>query len=317
MRRFIVTYRWELWLFFGMPAVLGAPFYDSRWLWQLFSLSGCESKSCLFGYLAVPLIVGFALLAGSYPFVRRQGREFLALLWTLEIAMSGISLAALGIDLVRGAEWPRGIPLFTLPFFDMSGITFTVSSLARVLVLLWFARRASRMSAGHAFLLVGVSLARPAFTAGLPPFSTLAHYDTGVPFIASFVAAYLALQVSTNLLAFWAMTRFDPGGTVFRRNVIAGLFGMALLSRMWGVATLLSPFALSLEYLLPMLTGNLGRTAAGFALNYLPLLALIYLVRVRQPAPDAKPIPDVPPTPPATDADPAAKPPPALPNEER
>ena len=54
-----------------------------------------------------------------------------------------------------------------------------------------------------------------------------------------------------------------------------------------------------------------------FGLHTLLPLALAYLVRVRQPAPDAKPIPDVPPTPPATDADPAPDASSAPPSEER
>ena len=54
-----------------------------------------------------------------------------------------------------------------------------------------------------------------------------------------------------------------------------------------------------------------------FGLHTLLPLALAYLVRVRQPAPDAKPIPDVPPTTPATDADPAPDASSAPPSEER
>ena len=72
MRRFIATYRWEFWLFFGIPAITGAIYYGTAGS-HLCLIFDCRDYDT-FGRLSfIPSVVGLALLAGSYPFVRRRG----------------------------------------------------------------------------------------------------------------------------------------------------------------------------------------------------------------------------------------------------
>ena len=112
--------------------------------------------------------VRLLLLAVSWRAVRRQGREFLALLWMLETVTAAFGLTVNSAHLALGRDAPITPVLFTVPLSvatsDSSstsiGVGYLATSPVYLVATLWFARRASRISAGHALLLVLLSSAR-------------------------------------------------------------------------------------------------------------------------------------------------------------
>ena len=180
MRRFATTYRWELFLLFGLPVVLGllgmATFegLPKNAIW-----ADCGRVSCAWWIsLRHALMVHLVLLGATYPFVRRQGREFLTLLWGLETALQVVrTRCVLAQRSPPGAgDSPRGFRLIDVPIqitrsdgpnIELRNpVVYIVQRCLRspLPVYLWFIRRASRISMGHAFLLYGLSMADAAFS---------------------------------------------------------------------------------------------------------------------------------------------------------
>ena len=291
-RHFLVTYRWELVLFFGIPAIAGGTRHTVWWLWE------CDAAACWYWPNLIPGIVGLALVAGSYPFVRRQGRYFLTLLWTLELVSRSVFSAAYTVDVIRGAASPIGIHLFTVPLVSDTSVFVTVSNLIGCITILWFARQASRISTSHAFPFAGLALADSSFSVP-QTFQVLPTTAFG----GLVAAIYLTSQLGSNLLALVAMVRFETGGIVFRRIIIAALLGAVFWRSFWVFPALFASLGVdSFGQLFGESFGEFGMNllarAMSFGLHYLLPFALIYLVRVRQPAPDADPAPDARPAPP-------------------
>ena len=128
-------------------------------------------------------------------------------------------------------------------------------SVVTIPLLLWYARRASRFSVAHAYFLVFIAggITLPYFLAEELP-----------------IYARELLKLAGGVLAVWLLANFDLRSPAFRRLaaiVVVALNGLLYLS--------LSVSAVLLETVL-------------FAVLafWLPLL-LVYLVRVRHPAPAA------------------------------
>ena len=277
LRRFLSTYRWEVWFFLGVPVIIGAVRQLVRWLVHFDSNTWYHGSDLAIGAL------GLALLAAAFPLVRRRGRQLLILLWALELVTRGASIALKGFDLTRG-EQPAGIQLFTIHTVGDLHYFSTVSAWVGVIALVWFARQASRISTAHAFLLVGLSFATPSFSLQSFVFQSLSGY------VGLFAAIYLISTIAVNILALWTMVHFESRGVAFRRVAIAGLFGMALWSSFFGIYAYFPVLAVVQGYrLLEQLFEDwsaIGMEMLGLALlfglyNLLPL-PLIYLVRVRR-----------------------------------
>ena len=292
MRSFLNTYRWELWLIVGIPAIASilpvfiAPFAN-------FLLP--ESYSVIHLIYFVVSVVGLLLLAVSYLRVRNLGRDFLALLWGYVVAASVIGATSQGVLFLVGVIFPGADNLATL------GRTLSIGGLASllgILVLLWFARRASRLSLMHAaFLLVYASLSvigsvTGARVSGVNSYSYLLY----VNFLAGG-----AIGVTVVLAKVWLLGNFDRRGTRFHRDAVIGLLATVILS---GYAKALIAHLIGFAegpYLavLPWLDVVFGLAAfavtTGFELAMLlALWGLVYLVRVRQPTADAEPEPEAP-----------------------
>ena len=200
MRSFFDTYRWELWLIVGIPVITGiclalvGPFV---------SLLGYGNAVIHLIYF-VGSVVGLLLLAVSYLRVRNLGRDFLAVLWGYVVAASVIGATSQGVLFLVGAAFPGADHLANF------GRTFSIYGLAlllEILALLWFARRASRLSLMHAvFLLVYSSLTVVSPVTS----STISGINTYL-LLASFLARG-AITLTVMLAKVWLLGNFDRRG---------------------------------------------------------------------------------------------------------
>ena len=287
-RQAVMRYRWELWLLFGIPAIKGVIYhlaFVSAW-----ELLECARGICDYGIALVSGSVGLLLLAVSYRAVRRQGREFLALLWMLEIVTSVLGLVLSGVNLAFGRETSIFPVLFAIPLeiatsptgSTGSEVGYPVTSLVYLIVKLWFARRASRISAGHAFLIIALSFADS--TLSVQPY---------VPYVLTWYVGttalmYLATQVVLNVVMFWALVRFDASGLHTRwlmvATILAGQFLLGIASRVSTLAIVGFYGFANPPYHSLQLSGLVSITRLG--LFIVVPLALAWLVRVPQPKRD-------------------------------
>ena len=290
MRSFFDTYRWELWLIVGIPVITG--------IWR-----GVEGPLLvvLLGDGSAPFelnmfvggVVSLLLLAVSYPRVRNLGRDFLALLWGYVVAASVIGATAHGVLFLVGVIFPTEANL------TIVGRTLSIGGLASllgILVLLWFARRASRLSLMHAaFLLVYASLS---FVGSLT--GSRVSGGSYFPYYGNLLAGG-AIWVAVVLAKVWLLGNFDRRGARFHRDAVIGLLATVILS---GYARVLIADLIGYAegpYLaiLPWLDVVFGLAAFAVTTVYelamlLALWGLVYLVRVRQPTADAEPEPEAP-----------------------
>ena len=289
MRRFIVTYRWELWLLLWAPLLSGllasailtlaAFFGDRGWMYPpyFFYAGGAVWSLMLTGLLLV-----------FYGRARRLERGFLTLVWGYALGLAAIGalvwLAAAafspdneGSGLLTWTLWTRG--------------RFLAHGIAALLLLYRFARRASQFSLAHAFFLfLVVKTYTPATILG----STLDIRLSELAPIGLQIAIGFASVFGVGFLLAWLLGNFDPRGAIFRKWAVVGLLAAYMVSALWE--------------LVEFVTAALDSGAELFtvpAFTYIGLflfpssvivpLALIYLVRVRDPvpAPEAEPPADL------------------------
>ena len=219
------------------------------------------------------------LLAVLYPAVRRLGRNFLSLVWQFLLAVEVIALVVDGLFV---AMWLQGVSVAsTSTTWDPRLLTALLSGPVAIFLLLRFIRCASRSSLSHAFFAVALALTfswdQLFVFAGVMPESTFDYL-----LIASGGALVGALGLGTDVLTVWLLFNFDARGPAFRKRAVVALI---VLRTLGGLAlALLSILAAGH---LPMLTSRtttlqmLGVTFLGWSVVFW----VVYLVRVRQPAP--------------------------------
>ena len=289
MRSFFDTYRWELWLIVGIPVITGI----------CLALVGPFVGLLGYGNAVIHLIyfvgrvVGLLLLAVSYLRVRNLGRDFLAVLWGYLVAASVIGATTQGVLFLVGAAFPGADHLANF------GRTLSIGGVAlllEILALLWFARRASRLSLMHAaFLLVFSSLSVIGSVTG----SRVSGVNSYL-LLVSFLAGG-AIGVTVALAKVWLLGNFDRRGARFHRDAVIGLLATVILSGYARVliANLIGYAEGPYLAILPLLGVMIGLAAFAattvFELAFLlALWGLVYLVRVRQPTADAEPEPEAP-----------------------
>lgn len=295
MRRFIATYRWELWLLLGIPVANRIVLVTAAGAfgYVLDDYTGFAETVSRSGPAAAAGVVSVVLLGVSYLRVRRLGRPFLSLFWGYSLASAaiGVLLEFIGAGVfsarnvlgsLTAAPWPIGL----------WGLTMLVLSLP---VTLWFARQASRFSLAHAFFLVLVGVL--AFEGGNVEqelFGVWWAYElSGSAFVVSMVSGLESCSIGLvgGVLGAWLLGNFERRGPVFRRRAVYGVlafYGYGWLHSGFVVLAIFGWSALDhLEWrILPYgLFISLGAHAMATALN----LALVYLVRVRDPAPAGAP----------------------------
>ncbi len=193
-------YRWELILFVGIPFIERT----SRWFFikilANFNLSLpdliCHPQICTPDY--VPTFFSMwlpLLLVYLYYFrVRHLGRPILSLLWAYAFVSTTVgTVTSLPHDVI-GIEWR-----FRAPWSWLDDI----QTLIQLFILMWFARQASRISFGHALVLIGLS--NFLFEFGLVMANLVfAQLEDWTP--AWDIAAF---ALASTLFALWMLTRLD------------------------------------------------------------------------------------------------------------
>lgn len=284
MPRLIATYRWELWLLLGIPVIA-----QTARILMIILVDGVfrfSNSNAAFYIVGIGVAASVLLLLTlSYPRVRGLGREFLAILWGHRIAAAvltaAIQSAALLMELAYAGE---GSPFFSL---GRMLLLYLAAAPFQIGVLLWFTRRASRISLHHAFFLIALaSFAAPPVSRGSP--------DAALA-LAFSMAVGAAIALTLALAQVWLLGNFDRRDAAFRRNAVAALIAAALLS---GWARSIVPLLLSgegdaaLQAHVPfagLITGGVAFAYQAVTLVALLLFyfALAYLVRERRSAPGA------------------------------
>ena len=267
MRRFIATYRWELWLIVGIPVI--AELVRTFAFVHVDALPGLNDT---FGSLPffVASVVGLSLLGVSYPRVKRLGRDFLPVLWAYVVVTSAIGTIAAGAGSfveVGFSEVPLGT--VALRWFTV----YSLAALPHLLALFWFARRASALSLAHAFFLVVYAQFTVADPVGM---SSSAEGASRIEFV-------LAASVITPivlLIKVWLLGNVDLRGPRFRRNAVIGLIATVILS---GFARLLIAELIGYGPGLASESVEFAGTTAIDVVMLLVVFCVVYLVRERHP----------------------------------
>ena len=175
-----------------------------RTIWWLLSHI-FRNSDVTFDVLSLPLFIRLLLnvsllLLGLFYFqVRRLGRTTLSLLWVFAIVYEAVEITTYLLldvsDLGQRLAIEISRPGWTWHF----GFEF----LPTTIVLVWFARQASKISFGHALVLIG--LANPGYVSSVVMSSLVfARFD------ARAVAWDLtALALLSTLFAIWVLSRLD------------------------------------------------------------------------------------------------------------
>ena len=286
MRRLLNKYRWELWLFVGIPTV--APFAGSiglAYAWD--AIASDDGWSFSAWRAAGTSAVAAVLLGASYAKVRRLERLMLKLFWRYSLAASVVS--ALGFStnsLLSSQPWDPLDPGLG-PFYLRWVLSILALAVLVGLVRLWFAREASRISLPHAFLVIALS----GSTAGYSILLLLVLLAFSVLTPTSRDTSDVALQLGTaalgtaiTVLSIWTLANFDGVGRRLRRRSLGALLALGVVHAVAspsGVAGDVVDYVEAGSYTTAALAAALGLTAV--TVFMLIILGLTYLLRVRPP----------------------------------
>ena len=245
-------YGWPIVLFMVVPFIA----YIVRIAYYYALDSGFFSYDSFFLPAVLQSLTTAMLLGVLYLWVRSNERATLRLVWSCRLTLT-IVTALMFLSVM-------------LPGYGSLTSMAVVSVAVGLVLKLWFARQASRLSLAHAFFLVVV--------VGGP--TLYDNYDS-LPFYFGWLWG-----LATSVLAVWLLANFDLRGHAFRRRsvvvVIAltgvGFLPLALAASHWSTTYGFYGRSLLLSPLFPLV-------------YFLLTLLLVYLVRVRQPAAGGPPAP--------------------------
>ena len=288
MRSLAVTafrYRWELWLFLGIPLLtelasrLYYGFPISYFLRDVLSQGAWLGVSRLI--VALPAII---LLWVSYHRVLQLQRPVLRLLL-------GLSLASAVIQAVVHIVFLFWFSLDTLSGLGLSqlyGYWLWLLVLVHLVVVVWFARQATAAGFRNGVLLIALATALEFGVVGeIFDFVQYAkEFDkvlesaaVGLPGVAAALVVLTVLGVALYLLAARELAHADSGGIPRVRPILI-LFGLATVVS-WPVAVLY--WAMDSDSILGILV--VGVPSMGYQLVFWALIvALTYALRFRRPA---------------------------------
>lgn len=247
-----MKYGWPFLLFIGVPFVATMSGSVAAFAYSTFGSGEAGSYGFALLWQGLFALTTALLLGALYLRVRQLENATLRLVWGCTLVLSVISaalhLGALSLDYVD--SYVRGAGLSALV------------SLFGLAVLVWFARRASRLSLPHAFFL--------AFVIGGV---TLPYLPESTPILVE-----QALSVGVRILAVWLLANFDERGPSFRKRsavVVVALDGFAYLP-----ALLLGVSVAALDTSAVLVA---ALVLTGLLVSFILPLVLIYLLRVRQP----------------------------------
>ena len=206
-RKALVAYRFEIWLVLGSSLAMSLVTTMSYQVVSSLRLLVTISDWVL---PAVALLV----LAAPYPWVLRQGREFLKVLWTLMIALTVLDIGWPAVDAVVHDDEP-GTSMWVVTGV---GRWLLVAGLS-----LFFARRATRLSVSHAFLLL--LLPYGGFVLALPWSGHWSWFELRTATQIAY-AASMGIGVLGAAVAFWVLIRIDTSTKAFRVKMVVALLAL-------------------------------------------------------------------------------------------
>ena len=212
-----IRYRWGVLLFIGIPFIV--------WVASLLSLLwhpafGVDFPNLFFSWFIhslTPLLLGVCYLR-----VQSFRRPTLKLVWGYAFVAA---LVGLCFDIAAFAAYRSpGVDWWWRPGWWTTG----VEMLALMIVLVWFAERASRVSFRHALLLIGLTTALvfPDIPIALVSESTAEGWSVSWRVEWWVSGPILLLGVSLLLLATWLVIHADSVDRVPKKAVLA-LLGLA------------------------------------------------------------------------------------------
>ena len=268
VRRLLDKYRWELWLFVGIPGVASIVVYIYDW-----SFLGRDDELRLFGWDTVTAAAGAAILkTASFRWVRRLGRPMLTVFWRFSLAASVVGAVVVSI-----VNLLSPIPLARPTDASLFVVIFVLAGVISIMRL-GFAREASRISLAHAFLLVALTVG-----AGSSIFSVLSLFEIDWEFLGPYgsgaVVGSVVVEVAIVFLSIWALAHFDDMSREGRRLAILAVLAVSVLAAIADIGV-----ARDLE------AGEYAGAWRTMAILSLPtvvftliILGLTYLLRVRPP----------------------------------
>lgn len=237
--------------------------YSIPWFWESGAL-----YFIAFTRLPFPVATA-ALLAVGYRCARRSQREFTRLAWTMLLAVALIDLAVAALEV--GPYVRLHVELFGYP---PSRDGYLISEPLTMLLVLWFARRASRISLAHAFFIAALAFSLPLSRL----FETItlqgAIETPRVLASAAVNGAWAALSISATLAAVCMLGEFDRRGAAFRKRAAAALFGTRAALGVGGAAVTASQGVAGIAPDAPL--------AVGVIVGWGATIALVYLIRERR-----------------------------------
>ncbi|MCY4448999.1 MAG: hypothetical protein OXE02_09195 [Chloroflexi bacterium] len=265
MPRFLVTYRWELWLLLWTPllsviaSVLAFSLYAS-----LYDEDRVVPRYVSYAQGVAASLVHAGLLAVFYARIRRLEHPFFTLVWGYAIWLAAVGAL---VWLVAAAFAPYdedsgllGVSLWTRGRSLAHGVV-------ALLPLLWFARQASRLSLAHACFLF---LVLKAYTLTIVVARALNLWIFDVVPVGLLFAMTFASVLGFGFLLAWLLGNFDVRGIIFRRQAVGWLLAAHAVSVVW-----------ELQGVTVLLQDRLAFTL--FIVDLILPLALIYFVHVRHP----------------------------------
>ena len=271
-------YRWELMLIVGIPVI------DRTIWWLLPHIFG--NFDVTFEVRSLPLFIRLLLnvsllLLGLFYFqVRRLGRTTLSLLWVFAIVYEAVEITTYQLLDVSDLGQRLAIEISRSEWTWHFGFEF----LPTTIVLVWFARQASKISFGHALVLIG--LATPGFALLFALFAIWVLSRLDLPRekheadIERWTASWNLPVVSVPLrrLAVRILPRFDPARGI-GKELLVTLFVLGFLPQVY--LGLRSWFVYGFDSALPIAIRVI--TIAYMPLGVVLVILLAYVVRVRQP----------------------------------
>ena len=259
-------YRWELWLFLGLPVVATG----FRLAAESVVLSTDLTDNSSIARPLLSIAAWLALLGISYGWVRRSGRDLLGLLWQYLLAVVPLNIVHL-----LASVWVFGVRSERIGFDEgkidpvWSWLLWLAWQAMALAVLVWFARRASRDGFDKAVILIGV-VAFPGVNLLAGVHERGVGYETGA----------LALNVILSFIAMWALHSVDMGKTVGVKGIWA-LLGAAITA--YGSPYVVQDIRRSFEYGNPIFSSYYVWIyyIAPLAVPYGMTILVAYLIRVR------------------------------------
>ena len=208
------------------------------------------------------LYVTAALLLAAYAYIWRLRLNLIKLVCAATFAAAIVHLVFAAPDL------PVEISIYAWQFIHSSSARVFAGELATMLLALWFARSASKLSLAHAFFITAL-----VFTFPLRLLFTRDPLQ-GIDLLT--LTAQAALYISAPLAIVWLLGNFDRRGAAFNARAAAALFGIQAAIGVAAAIPLIARGDAAIAGDAPTLI-----IFAGWGVT----IVLVYLFRVRQPAP--------------------------------